>query len=401
MRFPHTHSNFQECATAALLDTLAGMRFLLFVVGAILFFSPAVSQAQELVLDKITYAKARVLEVISQDIQPIPGTGVEQVFQNLRVEILSGPERGSVVSIENDYFGLSKGDLFYIARSVNELDGTDYYFVSERYRVPWLLGLFALFLGVVFAFGGKQGVRGLLALLASFLFIGLLLLPGILEGYSPILVSMGVASLIVVIGSYVTHGVSRTTSAAVIGMIVTIGITGLLAYFSLSLMQLTGFASEEAVSLNFNTRGSIDFAGLLLGGILIGLLGVLYDSAIGQAVAVEELLAVGQGVSRTEILRRALRIGREHIGALVNTLAIAYTGASLPLLLLLYNARSHVLLTINSELISTELVRIMVGSIGVVLAVPITTLVALSLLERNRPPHAMMPSNGEWRRHTH
>lgn len=376
------------------------MRFILIPLGLFLFVAPGISTAQELVLDETTYAKARVVEVVSQDILPIPGTGVEQIFQNLRVEILNGPEEGKIVSIENDYFGLSEGDMFYIAHSTNELDGTDYYFVSERYRMQWLLVLFGVFLTTIIAFGGKQGMRGLLALLASFFFIGALLLPGILEGYSPILVSMGVASLIVVIGSYVTHGVSRTTSAAVLGMIATIGITGALAYFSLLLMQLTGFSSEEAISLNFNTKGTIDFAGLLLGGILIGLLGVLYDSAIGQAVAVEELLAVGGSASRGEILRRALRIGREHIGALVNTLAIAYTGASLPLLLLLYNARSHALLTLNSELIATELVRIMVGSIGVVLAVPVTTLIALYLLDR-KGAHGMMASNGEWRRHTH
>lgn len=374
----------------------------LVVFSAVLLFScfPQVGIAQELVPDTTTYATARVIEVVSQEVLPIPGTGIDQVFQELRVEIVSGDEKGAIVSIENDYAGLTEGELFYIGHSTSDLDGSNYYFVAERYRAPWLLGLFALFLIIVFSFGGKQGARGLLSLLASFFFIGAFLLPGILEGYSPILVSIGVASLIVIIGSYVTHGVSKTTTAAVLGMIATIGITGVLAYLSLTLMHLTGFASEEAVSLNFNTRGAIDFAGLLLGGILIGLLGVLYDSAIGQAVAVEELLAVGKETSRSEILRRALRIGREHIGALVNTLAIAYTGASLPLILLLYNASSHLMLSLNSELIATELVRIMVGSIGVVLAVPVTTLIALYLLDR-KGAHGMMASNGEWRRHTH
>jgi uncharacterized membrane protein len=131
-----------------------------------------------------------------------------------------------------------------------------------------------------------------------------------------------------------------------------------------------------------NTNGSINFAGLLLGGIIIGLLGVLYDAAIGQAVAVDELHQVGPHLSRLVIFRRALRIGREHIGALVNILAIAYVGASLPLLLLFYESGAAFSLTINREIFATEIIRTMVGSIGLVLAVPLTTLVAVFLLMR-------------------
>jgi len=130
-----------------------------------------------------------------------------------------------------------------------------------------------------------------------------------------------------------------------------------------------------------NTRGSLDLAGLLLGGILIGVLGVLYDAAIGQAVSVEELARAGQHYSRRDVYARALRIGREHVGALVNTLAIAYAGAPLPLLLLFFGTGDiDIGLTINRELFATEIVRILVGSIGLVLAVPITTAVAVSML---------------------
>jgi uncharacterized membrane protein len=193
--------------------------------------------------------------------------------------------------------------------------------------------------------------------------------------------SIGVASLIVLIGSYVTHGVNRTTSAAVAGMIATIAITGTLAYVSIALTGLTGWSGDEVTYLNLNTRGAIDLSGLLLGGILIGLLGVLYDAAIGQAVSVEELARAGQHYSKRDVYQRALRIGREHVGALVNTLAIAYAGASLPLLLLFFGAGDiDVGLTINREIFSTEIVRILVGSIGLVLAVPITTAIAVAML---------------------
>ena len=199
---------------------------------------------------------------------------------------------------------------------------------------------------------------------------------------------MGTASLIVLIGSYVTHGVNRTTSAAVVGMIVTIALTGALAYGSIAFTGLTGWNSDEITYLNLNTGGSIDLAGLLLGGILIGLLGILYDAAIGQAVSVEELARAGTHYSKREVYTRALRIGREHVGALVNTLAIAYAGASLPLLLLFFGAGEiDIGLTLNRELFATEIVRILVGSIGLVLAVPITTAVAVYMLFGRILPH--------------
>jgi len=208
-----------------------------------------------------------------------------------------------------------------------------------------------------------------------------LLLPGILQGYPPILVAVGVSSLIVGIGSYVTHGFNKTTSIAVLGMVATIAFTGVLAYLAIPFTHLSGFSGEETIYLNLNTRGAIDLAGLLIGGILIGTLGVLYDAAIGQAITVEELTAAGPHLSRREIYRRTLRIGREHVGALVNTLAIAYVGASLPLLLLFYGfGTDSIGFLLNREIFATEIVRAIVGSIGLVLTVPITTAVAAYFL---------------------
>ncbi|MFZ2719516.1 MAG: YibE/F family protein [Minisyncoccia bacterium] len=347
----------------------------------ILFSSVSAVSAQELVPDTVATMKARVVEIQSEEVRAVPGTDITATYQMIRAEILEGAEEGRAVAIENDFLSLGEGDIFYLMHTTSSLDGTDYYSVLERDRTPVLLGLLLLFIAVVILFGGKQGARGLLALFASFVFIGAFLLPGILAGYSPALVSIGVASLIVLIGSYVTHGFTRTTSAAVIGMIITIILTGLLAYVAIALTALQGWSSDEITYLNLNARGTIDLTGLLLGGILIGLLGVLYDAAIGQAVSVEELGSAGTHLTRGEIYLRALRIGREHVGALVNTLAIAYAGAALPLLLLFHQTGDLNLgLTINREIFATEIVRILVGSIGLVLAVPITTAVAVRML---------------------
>lgn len=342
--------------------------------------------AQELVLDKVTTEKAEVLEVLKQETKKIPGTDTTTIVQSINVKILDGSDAGLSVTIDNDYTTLESGDVVYVTHTTNTLDGSDYYFVADVYRLPALYMLIGLFVFCVFIFGGKQGIRGLLSLIGSLFIILYVLIPAIIHGYPALLVSIGISSLIIIVGSYITHGWNRTTTSAVIGMIITIIMTGLLAYASVKFAHLTGMSNEESVYLNFNTHGIINLRGLLLGGIMIGLLGVLYDVAIGQAVAVEELAHAGAHLSRKELYQRALRIGREHIGALVNMLAIAYVGVSLTLLLLYSTSDSDWRTMLNREIFATELVRIMVGSIGVILAVPITTLISVLRIKTKKSP---------------
>lgn len=363
------------------------MKYFFVLVACSIFLLPGflVAQTGELIPDKVETMKARVLEIIKQETKNVPGTDVASHFQTIQVKILDGSEAGKAVTIENDYLNLKKGDVFYLIHTTNSVDGKDYYSVSEPYRLPVVLFLLVLFVILVFVFGGIQGVRGLVSLIGSLVLILYVLLPGILHGFSPVLMSLAVSALIIIVGSYVTHGFNKTTSSAVVGMIVTILFTGLLAYIAVYAGRLTGFSDDEAVYLNFDTRGSIDFVGLLLGGMLIGLLGVLYDVAIGQAISVEELNRIAPHISRKTIYTRAVRIGREHIGALVNTLAIAYVGVSLPLLLLYVNSvDAPIGLTLNREIFATEIIRTMVGSIGLVIAVPITTFISVLILMRNK-----------------
>ncbi len=358
---------------------------LLFLICAVFLFhtTPVFAQGGELVMDKVETVKARVLEILDQEVRNVFGTDVSSNYQTIKVQILQGPKKDTIVTVTNDYLNLKKGEVFYLIHTTNSLDGRDAYSVSEPYRLPVVLFFVALFILLVFLFGGLQGMRGLLSLAGSLILILYVLIPGVLYGYSPVFVSLGVASLIIILGSYITHGFNKTTTSAVIGMIVTILVTGVLAYVAVHWSQLSGFSDETAVYLNLNTRGSIDFVGLLLGGMLIGLLGVLYDVAIGQAISVEELHNIAPHISRGTIYKRAIRIGREHIGALVNTLAIAYVGVSLPLLLLYSQSSTESIgLTLNRELFATEIIRTMIGSIGLVLAVPITTFISVWFLMR-------------------
>ncbi len=344
---------------------------------------------------------AKVLNVLSQSIHDVPGTNTSATYQTLSAEILDGPDKGKTVTVSNDYLNMKQGDEFYANHTVGGQDAiNDTWNVQEPYRIPVLEILGVLFILTIIIFGGKQGVRGLVSLTASLAVIFYVLLPGILAGYSPVLLSVGISSFIIVIGSYITHGFNRTTSAAVLGMIATICVTGALAYWSVHAAMLSGYSSDEVTYLHFTTNGTIDFVGLLLGGIMIGLLGILYDAAIGQAIAVEELKRAAAHYSHWELYRRALRIGREHIGALVNTLAIAYVGVSLPLLLLLHFTNMSIEATINQEIFATEIVRTMVGSIGLILAVPLTTLISVWMLRKGKPSDTKV-SEGHSHSHSH
>ncbi len=383
------------------------LKYFLLSIFALAIFFPFHVRAATLAQDQVTIVKATVLEVLSQTTESFPGAQIQTPTQSLQVEEIEGADKGKVVTFNNDYVMLKKGDTFYLSYTV-DMDHTPYYTVFEPDRTPVLLFFAILFLVLVIIFGGLQGLRGLLSLAGSLLVITFVLLPAIIHGFSPLLVSIGVSSLIIILGSYITHGFNKTTSSAVIGMIITVIVTGVMAYFAVHNGQLTGISGDESIYLTFNIKGGIDLVGLLMGGIMIGLLGILYDVSIGQSIAVEELHKIASHIGRWEIYKRAIRIGREHIGALVNTLAIAYVGASLPLLLLFYSGGDvNLSLIVNREVFATEIIRILIGSIGLVLAVPITTLLSVLILmpkgKKNIPKEELQKEKKELEhfQHTH
>ena len=367
------------------------------LVGALSLASTSTVHAQQLVPDTETFEKAVVVSVNREMLDDTPNTTAPTRTQEITVEVLTGVEKGNRVTFMNDFTQLKQGDVFFLRHIVSHADAREFYTVADPDRLSVLVALLLVFVVLTILVGGRQGTRALLSLCGSLLLIVYVLLPGITAGHSPLLVAIGTASLIIVVGSYVTHGLNRTTTAAVLGMVSTVVVTGIAAWYVVSGAHFSGYSSEEVSYLHYQFNGSIDILGLLLGGIIIGLLGVLYDSAIGQAVAVEELMRAGQHLSGREVFVRAMRIGREHIGALVNTLAIAYVGAALPLLLLFSTSSVSMPYLLNTEILATEIVRILIGSIGLILAVPVTTFVAVVILSRyGLPDRKEAP-----RRHTH
>lgn len=334
---------------------------------------------------QLATVRARVIEIIHQDVEDINPFGDQigetpqmVVVQEIRAKILEGETKNTIISFTNDHTPLHEGDYFYLSLNPQP-DGTIQYLFSSFDRSRPLLLLLGLFVVLVVLFGSMQGLRGLMSLGGSLVLIGGVLVPGLLYGFSPILISLGVASCIIIAGSYITHGFNKTTTSAVLGMIATMLITGGMAYYAIHATGLRGF-DEHALYLSIRGFEDINLLGLLFGGIIIGLLGVLYDASISQAIAVEELHAIAPHKDRWEIYKRGMRIGREHIGALVDTIAIAYVGASLPLILLYAKSGQSIWSIINQEFFATEIVRILVSSMGLILAVPITTLIAVYVI---------------------
>lgn len=360
------------------------MKFFKRVVFCIILLAtllPSFVGAQELVEDKVEVVKAEVVEVLNQQEETIPGIELGSTSQTITVKVLEGDQTGQLVTLENDFIMLEAGDDFFLYHSIDAIDGSETYSVRDIDRRPVVFFFIFLFIAVVLIFSGKQGVRSLIGLAGSFFVILYVLIPGLLAGYPPILTSVVVATAILFLAIYFTHGFNRVSTVAFTGTVLAVVLTGTLAYVGVSLAHFTGFASEEAFYLNLNTRGTLDFTGLLLGGIMIGVLGVLDDIAVTQVAVVRELYSSATHLSRKEVYKKALGVGKEHVGALVNTLALAYTGASLPLLLLFSSADTSLSNVINQEIFATEIIRTVVGSIGLIMTVPITTMLAVYLLK--------------------
>ena len=373
------------------------MKRIIFFVLFFILATPGTLFAQELIQDKVEIFRAKVVEVINQEKKEVPGTDVQSTYQTIKVLILDGNKKGENITIENDFIVLKKGDKFFLRHTVDGLDGKEMYSVRDVDRRGVVFGFVALFIAVVIIFSGKQGLRSILSLAGSFFVILYVLVPSLLNGYPPVLTSIIIAAVILFLAIFITHGFNRESTVAFSGTLIAVILTGALAYLGVGLARLSGFASDEAVFLNFNTLGTLDFAGLLLGGIMIGVLGVLDDIAITQSAVVSELYNSSPHLSKKEIYKKAIRIGREHVGALVNTLALAYTGASLPLLLLFSTSDSSVSSILNQEIFATEIIRTVVGSIGLILTVPITTLIAVYALR----DYKRGGSQGELHTHSH
>lgn len=253
--------------------------------------------------------------------------------------------------------------------------------VNRRIPMTLLAGVFALAVVIV---GRLRGVMALVALAISFLILNFFILPAILQGSNPLVVAVVGSSAIMLIALYACHGLSARTSVAVLGTLISLVLIGVLGSLFIDWASLTG-NTDDSTGLIHGLYPGIDMSGLLLAGIIIGSLGVLDDVTVTQTSAVWELHEANPSMGWRGLYRAGIRIGRDHIASVVNTLVLAYAGAALPLLLLFSIAQSSVGTVANSELVAEEIVRTLVGSIGLVASVPVTTALAALVVAADRP----------------
>ncbi len=315
----------------------------------------------------------------------------DPTLPDVSVVILSGPRAGETAEgyLQGPAGQLALPDYAVgdeVVVSITDEPDDQFIAVSDRWRIPALgliLGVFAVAVTIV---GGWKGVRSLLALALTLGAVVKIVLPLILLGWDPVWVAVGVAAGVTLITLVLTEGLRRSTFAAAAGTLAALALTAVLAVIFTAVAQFTeAQGSGDVLYLQSLFGGNLDLGGLLLAAVILGALGVLDDVTVTQAAAVSELHEADSTVGRMALFGRAMNVGRSHISATVNTLVLAYVGASLPLLVLFAAGGQDPVAIASGEVVAVEIVRALVGSIGIVAAVPLTTAIAVVLVGRWLP----------------
>lgn len=326
--------------------------------------------------------EGEVVGIIEEKELIFPNETNSQLYQKLKILVTKGSLKDKEIIVENGNLPsvnipkYKSGDNLVIYYS-KDFEGFDTFYIADYVRRSPLLWLFLIFVVLAIAVGRWQGITSLIGMGISFVVIFKLILPQIYSGADPVQTAILGSLIIIPVTFFLSHGVNKKTTVAMVGTLIALMVTGVLADTFVNLTRLTGFSSEEAGFLQSFRPDLINIKGLLLAGIIIGVLGVLDDITISQAAIVQQLKIVNTKLNPGDLYKKAMTVGRDHIASMVNTLILVYTGASLPLLLLFIDNPHTFSEIINYEIVAEEIVRTLVGSIGLIMAVPITTFIAV------------------------
>jgi uncharacterized membrane protein len=309
-------------------------------------------------------------------------------YQVLEILIERGSLKGSQIQVLNES-GLDANNSSVINYRVYELGDrlriyTDFNQEEERFfliegvvKRQALLWLLILFVVAVLVITGSLGLLALVGLVISFLVISRVLVPMVLAGRPPLLSALVSSFLIIPASFYLTHGIKNKTHSAVLATTISLLITMLLAFYFVNLTNLTGFASEEAAFVSNMSQGQIDLLSLLFAGIMIGALGVLDDVTVGQASVTEQLRIANPQLDSWTLFVRSMKVGRDHVSSMINTLILVYAGSAMPLLILFFDGQHSFIDVIELEIVAEEIVKTLLSSLGLMLAVPLTTFLSV------------------------
>lgn len=368
------------------------------VLGAIAFWPRG--STPDLGMPPPDYVDATIVD-IEEDVCPsVEANRPDQMDECTlySAELTSGDDAGEDVVVTvpatfTDIPELSVDDEVVLRHNPTSPPEYRYSFEDFQRSTPmlWLLVAFVVF---VVVFGRWLGVRALAGLGLSLLVVVLFIVPALLRDSPELLVALIGTALVAYLAIYLAHGVNLASSIALTGTLVSLSITAGLAMVVVGLTQLSGLTSEETQVLRV-TVAALDLRGLLIAGIVIGALGVLDDVTVSQVSTVSALRRANAALTGRQLYREAIQVGRDHVAAAVNTLVLAYAGASLPLLLFFAQGNQPVARLLTGELMAMEIVRMLVGSIGLILSVPVTTALAAMILAR------MDPIAGDGHGHSH
>lgn len=340
-------------------------------------YQEGVQQDKE-VIEQEEYFRAEILSV--RDLEP--EDDYFELLQQAEVVITRGDYRGQIFTIENPYredhhyFNIYlKEDMDVIVlgeESNGELTDVYLHDISRDKAIVYLL---LIFIALLLLIGGWHGVKTIITLLLASLVVLKVMIPALLAGYSPVPVAILSAVIIIIPMLLIIGGVNTKSFSAIIGTSVGVFVAGGIALTVGRIASLTGFSGEGAQMLAVVDSG-LDLQGLLFAGIIIGSLGAVTDVSMSIASAITEIYDNNPSLGTKDLINSGLNVGRDIMGTMANTLLLAYVGSTIPLLLLLSSAKMPWLRIINMDLIVTEIVRGLAGSIGLIIAIPVTAVIA-------------------------
>lgn len=343
-----------------------------------------------------TYMRGRVIAIENEDHEQFGG--IDRSVQKAHIRILDGNDAGKEVTVENAVLNDREDMRLHqneevVLSSMATASGEEKYIIREKYRYSAIVILFVIFIGLTIILGGKTGVSALVGLLVSIAIIMFFIIPRIVAGDSPLAISLIGSFAIACSSLYLAHGFNKRTSIAFLSTVITLALSTFLAVAFVKFGKLFGLGTEESVYLQLGSTENINLQGLLLGGIVLGALGVLDDVTTAQTASIDEISKANPQLGFAELYAAGTSVGREHIASLINTLALAYVGASLPLLLLFnVDNQTPAWVTVNSEYLAEEIVRTLVGSSTLLLAVPISTFFAAKFFQYGRHSSSKRPA---------
>lgn len=344
--------------------------------------------------DNNSYASGKVLKIISESGNQALQESFKssQIIQKVKVFVLNGTYKGQTVEIENQLTSNPVYDIKVkpndrVILNIEETPDRTVFYIADIERVPVLLILVGVFLSLLMLIGGMQGLRSIVAIIVTASLILLGLVPAVLNNFPVIPSAVVVALVSTFITMFVVAGVNKKSFAAALGTVLSVSIAGFISSLVIKYAPLNGFGSQESVIL-WSSRPDLDYTGILTAGVIIASLGAVMDVGMSIASSICEFKRVNNTLKTNDLFKSGLNVGKDIMGTMSNTLILAYLGSAFSLVLLTSNAPLAKLFNLNS--IAAEIASALTGSIGIILCVPITAIIAAYLIGRDKQEKAFV-----------